>query len=363
MNLFSHMDDVHEDIAPDSKAALPPFKPRTVRIAGKSLETTPVFDAYWYFAAARQALFHKRVSGRNSKVLGEMDPVLRSYRFTNAYRASDRVSQYLIRNVIGDQENLSDEDMFLRILLFKIFNKIETWQALEAEIGVISTASFNVDVFDQILSERQDRNQTNYSAAYIMPSAGRVFGHKRKHSNHLELLAWMLDEKYPKRLSQMSEMSSGYSLLYESPSLGPFLAYQFITDINYSNITSFSESEYVVAGPGALDGISKCFVDTLGVTNEEIIGYMVEAQEEYFDRLDLKFENLWGRNLQLIDCQNIFCEISKYSRAAYPDVKGRSGRTRIKQKYRRNHKPIDAPIYPKKWGLNELIKRDLGMVY
>jgi len=361
IDMFSDLNDDHEDVAPDSKATLPPFRPRIVNIAGGKLETTPVFDAYWYFAAARQAIFHKRVSGRNSKVLGEMDPVLRSYRFTNAYRASDRVSQYLIRNVIGDNKNLSTEDTFLRILLFKIFNKVETWEALETELGFISTANFNISVFDEILSERQDRKQTNYSAAYIMPSAGRVFGHKRKHSNHLALLAWMLDEKYPARLSEKSHMSGGYHLLYEAPSLGPFLAYQFITDINYSDITSFSESEFVVAGPGAIDGISKCFVDIHGVALEEIIGYMASSQDEHFEMLGLNFENLWGRKLQLIDCQNVFCEISKYSRAAYPEVKGRSGRTRIKQKYRRSHKPIDIPIYPKKWGLNDSIERELGL--
>ena len=361
IDMFSDLNDEHEDVAPDSKATLPPFLPKIVSIAGKKLETTPVFDAYWYFAAARQALFHKRVSGRNAKVLGEMDPVLRSYRFTNAYRASDRVSQYLIRNVIGVDENKSIEDTFLRILLFKIFNKIETWEALEAELGFISTANFNTSILDEILSERQDRKLTNYSAAYIMPSAGRVFGHKRKHSNHLALLAWMLDEKYPKRLSEMAHMSSGYRLLYEAPSLGPFLAYQFITDINYSDITSFSEGEFVVAGPGAIDGISKCFVDTRDVDLEDIIEYMATTQDMHFESLGLKFENLWGRNLQLIDCQNIFCEISKYSRAAYPEVKGRSGRTRIKQKYRRNHKPIDTPIYPKKWGLNDSIERELGL--
>jgi len=52
-----------------------------------------------------------------------------SYRFTNVYRASDRVSQYLIRRVIyeGDQ---SEEEVFFRTLLFKIFNRIETWEIL-----------------------------------------------------------------------------------------------------------------------------------------------------------------------------------------------------------------------------------------
>jgi len=32
--------------------------------------------------------------------------------------------------------------------------------------------------------------------------------------------------------------------------VGYFLAYQFITDINYSTLTDFSEMEFTVPGPG-----------------------------------------------------------------------------------------------------------------
>ncbi|MCB9475165.1 MAG: hypothetical protein H6678_15290 [Candidatus Delongbacteria bacterium] len=52
--------------------------------------------------------------------------ILSGHRFTNTYRASDRVSQYLIRrvNYEGWQK---PEGVFFRTILFKLFNKIETW--------------------------------------------------------------------------------------------------------------------------------------------------------------------------------------------------------------------------------------------
>jgi alpha-glutamyl/putrescinyl thymine pyrophosphorylase clade 1 len=58
--------------------------------------------------------------------------VLAAYKFTNAYRASDRVSQYLIRHVIyrADLPN-TPREVFFRILIFKLFNKIATWELLE----------------------------------------------------------------------------------------------------------------------------------------------------------------------------------------------------------------------------------------
>lgn len=53
------------------------------------------------------------------------DPVLTDRRFTNAYRVSDRVSQYFIRHVAyeGDQ---APEEVAFRVLLFKLFNRIGT---------------------------------------------------------------------------------------------------------------------------------------------------------------------------------------------------------------------------------------------
>jgi len=51
----------------------------------------------------------------------------------------------------------------------------------------------------------------------------------------------------------------------------------------------------------------------------------------------------------------LFCEISKYSRVALPHIEGVAKRSRIKQKYKRNKKPIDF-YYPPKWQINKYIK-------
>jgi hypothetical protein len=169
----------------------------------------------------------------------------------------------------------------------------------------------------------------------------------------------MMAERYPQRLSAAKTMTEGYNLLLAAPSIGPFLAYQFVTDINYGPLTEFSEMEFVKAGPGALDGISKCFVSTEGLSPEEIIRHMAASQRDYFERFEIEFNDLWGRELQLIDCQNLFCEISKYSRAAYPQIQGLSGRTRIKQKYKPQGR-LPAPFYPPDWGLNTRIKKEFG---
>jgi hypothetical protein len=334
-----------------------PSKPDRVcevlSINGTKVRVTPVFYAYWRFAAERQRIFYRRLN----RAAGHFtdDPVLRNFKFTNAYRASDRVSQYLIRNVIyRDDLPRDDVNLFFRILLFKLFNKIETWSFLEEEIGPLTWETFNFQSYDALLTQRMNSGQRIYSAAYIMPSAGNVFGHKLKHQNHLRMLERLIHERYPSRLTDSKSMGDAYSLLRSAPSIGPFLAYQYATDLNYSTLTDFAEDEFVVAGPGAVDGIHKCFAGASMVSSVDIIRYMWEHQDKHFSDQGIQFASLWGRPLQLIDCQNVFCEISKYARVAFPEYAGVSGRTRIKQKFQSSGALL-APWYPPKWDINSRI--------
>lgn len=332
-------------------------KQPTVKIRGRLVTTTPVFGAYWQFAAERQRIFFRRLGGSLLRLTN--DPVLLGYKFTNAYRASDRVSQYLIRNVIyRDDLPKDDTNIFFRTLLFKLFNKIETWEALEAYLGPVVWETFNYQHYDRVLSQRMRSGVAIYSAAYIMPSGGSFFGHSVKHQNHLKMLAYLVCENYPARLTVTARMADAFALLRSIPSVGPFLAYQYAIDLNYSTLTDFPEDDFVVAGPGALDGIHKCFIGADGISAEDIIRYMWENQERHFAAYGVDFQSLWGRPLQLIDCQNLFCEISKYARVAFPEYSGVAGRTRIKQKFQPG-KTTPAPWYPPKWDLNARIAQRL----
>jgi hypothetical protein len=133
--------------------------------------------------------------------------------------------------------------------------------------------------------------------------------------------------------------------------MGDFLAYQFATDLNYSELVDFSEMEFVVPGPGARDGIRKCFVDTSGLGEGDVIRLMAERAHHEFERLDEAFQTLWGRELQLIDCQNLFCEVGKYARVVHPSIVGQSGRSRIKQNFLPSSDPLPQ-WYPPKWRLD-----------
>jgi thymidylate kinase len=319
------------------------------------VQPTAVFDTYWRFAAERQEVFFRRFEELPPP--WTTDRIIARHKFTNAYRASDRVSQYLIRRVIyRDDLPRTVSEVFFRVMVFKLFNKIETWELLQSELGPLTFADYSFKAYDRLLTRAMTRGEAIYSAAYIMPSGGAALGHDRKHRNHLALVERMMADRLPEKVAEARSMQRVFELLRSYPTIGDFLAYQYATDLNYSEVTNFPETEFVVPGPGALDGIKKCFADLGGLNEPEIIRFVADRQEREFERLGLQFRSLWGRRLQLIDCQNLFCEVDKYARVHHPDVAGLSGRTRIKQKYTRHPAPLSY-WYPPKWGLNDLIAR------
>ncbi|TMU54819.1 nucleotide kinase domain-containing protein [Flagellimonas algicola] len=319
-------------------------------IKKKLPKTSVVYDTYWKFATERQNIFFNRI---NEREILTNDKILLDYKFTNAYRASDRVSQYLIKNIIYNHSQNPEEVVF-RILIFKTFNKIETWELLEKRIGRIEYATYNFDLYDRVLTELMDSGTSIYSGAYIMTSGRSFFGYSKKHRNHLSLIDFMIKDNLVEKIISCVNMSDLFKLLKSYPTIGDFLAYQYSIDINYSQICDFDEMDFVQPGPGALDGIIKCFSEFGEYNEADLIKFVTDRQEIEFERLELDFKNLWGRRLQLIDCQNLFCEVDKYSRVAHPEIEGLSGRKRIKQMF----KPKNSPIsywYPPKWGINDEI--------
>ncbi len=309
---------------------------------------TYVLDTYWKFAAERQEIFFNRLAGKQALTA---DAILLRHKFTNAYRAADRVSQYLIHDVIY-QGNQAPDELLFRILLFKLFNKIETWQLLQHELGEVSWHDYSFASYNQLLHQALQAGEPIYSGAYMMASGSSAFGYARKHENHLKLIEHMMHSQLAGQIIEAKSLEAAYQLLLNFPAIGKILAYQYAIDINYSTLTSFSEMDFVMPGPGARDGIRKCFSSLGGYSEADVIRYATDRQEQEFERLGISFKNLWGRPLQLIDCQNLFCETDKYARVAHPEAGGISGRTRIKQIYARIDPNINY-FFPPKWGLND----------
>lgn len=168
-----------------------------------------VYDTYWRFAFERQRVFFNKLRQVHPLTL---DTIMQKYRFTNVYRASDRVSQFLIKDVVysGDY---SVKDVFFRIVLFKLFNRIETWKYLENCMGPVLWENYRYNSWCNQLDLLVRSKHCLYSGAYIMPSGKSTFGHQKKYQNHLKLLELMMKNNLPERISDAGSMGEVYRLL------------------------------------------------------------------------------------------------------------------------------------------------------
>lgn len=305
-----------------------------------------VFDTYWKTAAERQEIFYRRLGNNSSSLTA--DPIFQKFKFCNVFRACDRVSQFLIKEVIYGKEH-KEEDLVFRMLLFRLLNRVESWRELESLLGEISLKNFSFSRYDQAFQMIKEKGGVLYGNAFIL-CATRAFGYEKKHQNHLALLEKVfVKERTVTDLLRADSLQSLFYRLRSLPLIGDFMAYQIAIDFNYSPLFDFSENDFTVAGPGALRGIRKCFIDTDGKKPEEIIQFMVNGQDKEFSRLGLKFRNLFGRPMQAIDCQGWFCETDKYCRVKFPQLA--SNRVRIKTTFKPTPIKIDY-YFPPKWKIS-----------
>lgn len=311
------------------------------------------FQYFFYFIQERMNIFWRKNKGISSQLT--LDPILAKHKFTNVYRAQDRVSQYLIREVIYKRiEEYDERDVLLRILLFKVFNNINTWTFLENELGSINIANFDVQKLSFLLTERI-KNTPVFSAAYMMNGSHRRYNMLRsKHEKWLTMIAQeILKERRLERILKAKSLEEVYSILIECSFIGSFLAYQYAIDFNYSPVIDFDENSFVKAGIGAVRGIQKCFVGMGKYSLEDSIRYTQDNLYKLQDKYGYnQFKNLFGRELKLIDLQNCFCETDKYLRVKMPELQ--AGNKRIKQRYISPKPPIDY-FFPPKWNLNQFV--------
>ena len=206
---------------------------------------------YFYFIQERMNIFWRRCEDCNPLT---DDPILREYKFTNVYRACDRVSQYLIRNVIyKDLDKYTPEDVLLRILVFKVFNKIETWEYLR-QLTDITVGTFNVDKLSKALTRRQ-QSYPIFSNAYMM--TGSYSGYQGINTKHQVWLQMIEDEFIKgngfKKVLNATSMAQVYSLLRHYPLIGDFLAYQYTIDFNYSPYLNFDEVTFYLISEDLFD--------------------------------------------------------------------------------------------------------------
>ena len=317
------------------------------------------FQYYLYWITKRMEIFWNKYEGKRAPWTD--DPILQKYKFCNTYRCLDRVSQYLLSHVIYNGKQYEPEDMFFRILLFKHFNKIETWELLEKEFGDI-TYETGFENIAKFLDEKIKEGVSIYGDAYIIGCFFYPFPeyayikHLSKHRAHFRI--WddeIFQNGHLYDFLEAQSLEDLYTTFRKMRIHGDFTAQQFAIDMNYSPLFNFSENDFVITGPGSIRGIERTFQDARKCDYVGVIKWVHKNFEELMSHFEketgMEFKPLPNRLPTLIDIQNCFCETDKFLRGMWietPGVKVKG--QRIKHTYLPNKERIEY-VFPEKWGV------------
>jgi len=260
----------------------------------------------------------------------------------------------MIREVIEKGPQDPTETVF-RILLFNSFTKIETWELLNQRFGSLTWATYDREKYRHVLAKAKFNGMTLYTGAFIKPAPH--FGYTDNYMNHLCLLEVFMENQLALRLLNAPTLADVYEYIISFPSMGDFTTYQLMLNLSYTKVLNFNANDFVISGPGSSSGLSKMFGKSIARAKDpksdievDVIRWLVETQDEHFERLGINFSRLGPKKLPMdvADVEHTLCEVDKYCRIAHPHLKGR--RTTIRRNFSPSGDYVPMPsVVPKAW--------------
>ncbi|KAF5361452.1 hypothetical protein D9758_006260 [Tetrapyrgos nigripes] len=329
-------------------------RPHTVKIHGHTFKPTIAFDTFWYWCSERHAIYERRQAGQPFPWTD--DKHLQKWNFCNTFRVLDKVSQYLVREVI-EKGSQDPTELVFRIALFSFFTKPATWEVLVQELGPLEWSRYKREDYRRVLSKLKALpDQTLYTGAF--QKSGPLWC-KELFMNHLLLLESMMDKDLVGLIQGAEYMAEIFSFLRSLPGFAEFNAYQLLLNLSYSNVMNFSGMDFVVPCKGSESGLVKIFGrEMMKVTKDPLLGeaamkWLARHQTEHFRRLNLKPPKLGpkGRLMELADIEHALCEVDKYCRLAHPGIIGTNEkRKHLRRVYKlSNDRFSTVTVFPKAW--------------
>ena len=246
------------------------------------------------------------------------DPVFKKYKFTNIRRRDDRVSRWIIKEIIN--LHLKNRDLWFALLVARLINwPLTLERLLYEEVIPCVPEDFDGKLFSKVIEQYKEETPSGkvYSGAYMiyptkMDKGGNksaaiakyILGDAVAHALNIRNAVFSSNE-LPSIARVVRELSKCFGI-------STFIAGQVAADLTYAR-GHLHEAEdldtYAPIGPGSSRGLNYL----LG--RKPFAGW---TQEPFNDRLmrinqDIKKE-LLIRDLTLHDVQNVMCEYSKYCR-------------------------------------------------
>jgi len=278
-------------------------------------------ESLLYFVWEREVI--RIVKERGGESPYTKDPVLGRYRFTNIRRRDDRVSRWVIENIIRPHEH--DPHLWFMLLITRLINWPPALQHL-IDDGMLfkKPKEFDPQTFSDSLEAYKAKRGKVYTGAYMVYPTKMDPGSVKslaiaKHiiapaAKLAEPLQSIIAEDKPLLSDFVETLSTGFGI-------STFIAGQVAADLTYCAQMSdaFDLYTYAPIGPGSSRGLNYLLnrSPNAGWTQEDFNTQLVIIWLAVVRELEIK-------DLTLHDVQNCMCEFSKYCRTVLGEGKPKS---------------------------------------
>lgn len=253
------------------------------------------------------------------------DPIYQQYRFCNVFREDDKVTKWFKYNIRSQVK--APQSVVRACAVFRWFNSIEAGACLAP--WLLGKAS-KADAINA-LRAKVAQGEKIFGAAYLLSSPKG----KDKITGLFECISKVEDdlEMITSEILEANTLERAHELLSSYPHSGPFMAYQMVCDLRFTEVlwNATDVHSWTCPGPGSGRGLSRLIYGEVGRFNYKSPkdrSVMLPLMQDILHASQLKKH--WPREWEqweLSTVQHWLCEYDKYKRAE-------TGEGKPKQLYR-----------------------------
>ncbi len=267
------------------------------------------------FVRERESIRKKREAGFMAPWSNKL--IYQKYRFTNVRRKQDRVSRWLINNVLLEKY-MDPCPSFLKFTAFcRWVNWPPTIKAL-MDVGYWPHKNPDFKAIGKFIDKRMKAGDKVWTGAYMIrakPGSNKGKGHfvavevvDKPLTKVMPVLEATLNDN-------MRSRRAVWEVLYSCNNWGPFLSGQVVDDWSWTSLLAGAVDTYTWApqGPGSLRGFNRLKGLPLKTKHceEEWCTQLQTWRQEIIRELGVEFESM-----TLMDVQNVCCEVDKVLRVS-----------------------------------------------
>lgn len=205
-----------------------------------------LINEFFETARERYAINLKRMAGLPREEWTQ-DPIYQKWRFCNVHREDDKTTIWVRENL---RVHLSGVDVARAMFVFRWFNRIETGEAIK----------------HILLDRRWDRKEAQKCLRDVSPVVtGAYMIRTPEGFSKMNGVLEMLERQLPRVEEIVGQWPSGYTLqgawsdFVEKIPMGPFMAYEVISDLRWTDLL-YSAPDIMTwanAGPGCAHGLGR----------------------------------------------------------------------------------------------------------